>query len=258
MHEESRASQIHGDAKTGQEGDRAQQAEEVHRPVAELRDEVDGDQVEIATDETAQAELAATVFAFLMVHHLLPYVAEAVHLGDDGDVTVHLAVHLDVLHHLVAIGLEAAVEVVQLDARHPARGPVEELGRDVFHQLGVVTHLLPARYEVIAVLFDHLVEFGNLIGAVLEVGIHSDDHVAFDDLEAFVQRGRLAVVPPEAQGFHIGIGFRKALDDGPRVVGRAIVDEDDFIGKAMLVHHATDPCLQLGQRLGFIQQGDNN
>ena len=85
----------------------------MHRAVAELRDEIDGHEVEVATNETAHAELAAAIFTLLVVHHLLPDVAEAVHLGDDGDVAVHLTVDLDALHHLVAVGLQAAVEVVQ-------------------------------------------------------------------------------------------------------------------------------------------------
>ena len=110
------ANQINGDDKTSQKRQRTQHAEEMHRTVAELRDEVDGNQVEIAANETAQAELALAKFALLMVHNLLPDVAKAIHFGDDRDVTVHLAIHLDILHHFIAISLKAAVEVVQLDA----------------------------------------------------------------------------------------------------------------------------------------------
>ncbi len=36
-----------------------------------------------------------------------------------------------------------------------------------------------ARYEVVAVLGYHLVETRNLVGRVLQVGVHGDDHVAF-------------------------------------------------------------------------------
>jgi hypothetical protein len=45
------------------------------------------------------------------------------------------------------------------------------------------------------------------------------------------------------------------LDDLPRIVGRAVIDKVYLVGKAMLVHHALDPSVQLGQRLGFIVQG---
>ena len=139
----------------------------MHRAVAELGDEIDGQQVEVTANETAQTKLAAAVFPLLMMHHLFAYMTETVHLGDDRDITVHLAIHLDVFHHLVAIGLKATVEVVQLDARHAPCGPVEELRWDVFHQLGVVTHFLPARYKVVTVFLDHLVKLRDFVGAVL-------------------------------------------------------------------------------------------
>ena len=66
------ADQINGDDKTSQKRQRTQHTKEVHRAVAELRDEVDGNQVEIATDETAQAELALTELTLLMLYHLSP------------------------------------------------------------------------------------------------------------------------------------------------------------------------------------------
>ena len=116
----------------------------MHRAVAELGDEIDGEQVEVTTNETAQAELARSILPLLMMDDLLPYVAETVHLGNDGNVTVHLAIDLDAFHHLVAIRFQAAVEIVQFDARHHARGPVEELRWNVFGNFRVVTHFFPA------------------------------------------------------------------------------------------------------------------
>ena len=90
MGEDARTCQIQGDDKTGKESHRTHKAEEVHRAVAELRDEIDGQQIQIATHETAHAELTCAILALLMVYDLLPYVAETIHLGDDRDVTVHL------------------------------------------------------------------------------------------------------------------------------------------------------------------------
>ena len=105
MAEQARASQIHRDDESHEESDGTQHAEKVHRTVAEFRDEVDGHQIQIATDESAHAELGGAVFPLLMVYHLLPYMAESVHLGDDRNVTMHLAVDLYALHHLVAVSL---------------------------------------------------------------------------------------------------------------------------------------------------------
>ena len=71
------------------------------------------------------------MLAFLVDDHLLADLGEPRPFCDDRDVAVHLAIDLDGFHHILLVGLEPAVEVVELDARHSARGPVEELRRDV-------------------------------------------------------------------------------------------------------------------------------
>ena len=43
--------------------------------------------------------------------------------------------------------------------------------------------------EVIAVFFDHAVQFRDLVRAVLKIGVHGDDHIALDDFKAFVECG---------------------------------------------------------------------
>ena len=144
MGKQPNVSQIRSNDETYQERDGTQHAEKVHGSIAEFRDEIDCQKVEIAANETAHAKLATAIFPLLMVNDFLPYVAETVHLSNDGNVTVHFAVHLNAFHHFLAISLQAAIEIVQLNARHHPRGPIEELGRDVFHQFGVVTHFLPA------------------------------------------------------------------------------------------------------------------
>ncbi len=116
------------------EHQRTQKAEKVHGLDAEGGEEPQGYQVQIAVEETVQpAELGLAVLARLMVHHLLADFLEAGVLGQVGDVAVHFAVDFDVLYHLVAIGLQSAVEVVQVfDARHVAGRGVEDLVGRVF------------------------------------------------------------------------------------------------------------------------------
>ena len=142
---------------------------------------------------------------------------------------MHVTIDLDVLDDLVAVGLEAAVEVVEVvDAADLAGGGVEQLGGDGLRQ-GVVALLFVARHEVVAVAGDHAVELGNLVGRVLEVGVHGDDHVALGACEAGVEGGRLAVVAAECDSFYGGIFGGEALDYVPRRVGGAVVDENDLV-----------------------------
>ena len=121
-----------------------------------------------------------------MVNNLLADFVESGVLGEIGYISVHFAVHLDVLYYILAVGLKSAVEVVQVfDAADFARRGVEELCWDGLRQR-VVSLLLISRHEVIAVLHNHLVEAGDFVGRVLKVGIHGDDHVALCLFESAV------------------------------------------------------------------------
>ena len=85
-------------------------------------------------------------------------------LGYIGDISVHITVELDVLDDFSAIGLETAVEVVEvMNARDGAYGGVEELGGNGLRE-GVIALFLPAADEVVSFFLDHTVEFGNLVG----------------------------------------------------------------------------------------------
>ena len=166
---------------------------------------------------------------------------------------MHIVVDLDALDDLGAIGLEPTVEVVQVvDARELARRSVEELGGEVLAEDGVVALLLPAADQIVALLLDHVVEARDLVGAVLQVSVHRDDHVALGAGEAALQTGGLPIVAAELHAPHMGVLLAKLLDDAPGVVRATIVDEDDLVGEAMLLHHASDPCLELGQGFGFV------
>ena len=104
---------------------------------------------------------------------------------------MHLTVHFDMFYDLFAIGFQSAVEVVQVfDARYFAGGGIEQFGGEGLRQR-VVTFLLPARYEVIAVLGNHAVEFGYFVGAVLQVGVHGYHDVALCLFETTEQCRRL-------------------------------------------------------------------
>ena len=139
---------------------------------------------------------------------LLADACEACVLGQIGDVAMHLAIHLDVLYHFAAIGLESAVEVMQIvNAAHPACCGVEELcGDGLGQRVALTTVHLIAAHQVVTVLANHSVEFGNLVGRILQVGVHGDDHIAFGLGKAAIQSRALAIVAAELDAtHHIGV-----------------------------------------------------
>ena len=124
-------SQEEGSKETDDEDNGTQETKYVHRLLAEGTEEPQGHQVEIAVHETVPThELRLTILAFLVVYGLLSNLVETGILGKVGDETVHLTEHLNVLDDLTAIGLQSAVEVMQvIDTADLAGGGIEELGR---------------------------------------------------------------------------------------------------------------------------------
>ena len=195
-----------------------------------------------------------TVFPGLVVHHLLAYAVETGVLGEVGYVAVHLPVDLYVFHHVLAVSLQATVEVVQVvHPAYPSCRGVEELGGYGLRQR-VVALLLVSRHEVVAVFGYHLVEAGYLVGRVLQVGVHGDDHVAAGFLEPAIEGGALAVIAAELYGVYVRVLGRELLYDLPRVVGGAIVDEDNLIAEVVGFHHALYPRVKLWQRLCLVEK----
>ena len=193
-----------------------------------------------------------------MVYGLLADACEAGCLGQIGDVSVHLAVNLDVLDHFAAIGLQSAVEVVQiLDAAHSPGCGIEEFGGQCLREW-VVAFLLVAAHQVVSLLAYHAVEGGYLVRRVLEVGVHGDDHISLGGCESAVKCRALAIVAAELDGVHRvwALGL-EALDYAPRAVGAAVVHEYDFVTETVLVHHSLNPLEQFGQGFFFVVQGDD-
>ena len=104
----------HNGKKTDQEHRRSQKTEYVHRLYAEFRLKPEGSEVEVSVDESVETEFGVTVFACLMVHYLFSDFFISRILCQIWDIPVHVAVYLYMLHHIVAVCLESAVEVMQI------------------------------------------------------------------------------------------------------------------------------------------------
>ena len=137
-----------------------------------------------------------------MLYNLLTNFVEAGILGQIGNVTMHLAIDLDILHHCLAIGFQTAIEVVQvLDAAHLTGCRIEEFRGQGLRQR-VVALLLIAAHQVITLFLDHFIETWYLVGRILQVGIHRNHHIALRLFEATVERRTLAIVTTELDAFH--------------------------------------------------------
>ena len=171
---------------------------------------------------------------------------------------MHIVIDFYVLDYDVFVSLQPAVEVVQVrNAGEFACCSVEQLGRDGFRQR-VVALFLPTGHEVITVFGDHPVQFGNLVGAVLQVSVHRDDHISLCPLETTVQTGGFAVITTELDRvYHFRVLAFKGFDHFPGVVRASVIDKNYFVTEIMFFHHPLYPCKQFWKRLGFIVQWYN-
>ncbi len=150
------------------------------------------------------------------------------------------------------------VHVVKLYPRHETCGGVEELRGKAFRQR-VVPLFFPTRHEVVAIFEDHAPQLGNLVGRVLKIGVHRDDHFAARRLETGVESSRLAVVARELYTAHdTRIDRSKMLHHTPRSVVGAVVDKYDFVRQLLRPTHPCDPCREFTQRLLFVEKGNDD
>src|SRR5262249_10520425 len=142
---------------------------------AEADDELDGQEVEEALDEAADAVLGLAVLAGAVLD--LDFADfPAAGLGKDGDEAVQLAVEGDLVEDGAAVALHAAVVVVEVDAGGGGNEPVEDAGGEDLVP-GVMADFFPAADDVEAgVHFGQ--EVGDLARVVLEVGVEGHDEVA--------------------------------------------------------------------------------
>lgn len=110
---------------------------------------------------------------------------------------MHVAVYLYMLHHIVAVCLESAVEVMQILYTADLAGcRIEQLCGNSLRKR-VVAFLLPSRHEVVALFCDHSVQFGNFIRAVLKIRVHGNDHISFRASESDIERRRFSIIARE-------------------------------------------------------------
>ena len=149
------------------------------------------------------------------MHYLLPDFCETSVLCQIRNVAMHLTIHLDMLNHLETVSFQSAIEIVQIgDATHLACRRVEQLCGNRFRD-GVISFLLVAAHQIIALLLYHSIQFGDFIGTVLQIGIHCDHNIALGSAETAEECWAFAVIPTKFNAMHSGITLRKLFDDSP-------------------------------------------
>ena len=86
--------------------------------------EADGDQVKIPNDEPFYPVLGHSILSLLVLNHLFAYVDISGLFGQEGDITVHIPVDLNVFDDFLPVGFQSTVKIMKFDPRDPACKPV--------------------------------------------------------------------------------------------------------------------------------------
>ena len=181
-----------------------------------------------------------------MVYHLFTDFLESGVLCQIRYITMHLTVHFDMFYDLFAIGFQSAVEVVQVfDAWYFAGSSIKQLGGQCLWNW-IISLLLPAGYQVVAILCNHPVKFGDFVWAILQVRIHRYDYVSFRFSESTVECRWFTVVTAEFDTFYMFRLSFKLFDHFPWMVGTSIVNENHFEWESVGLHYPFYPSIEFG------------
>ena len=87
----------------------------MHRSFCKTTDKSQGQQVQETVDEPFPSEFCNAIFSWTVFDYFFTDVSEAGIFGQNRYVAVHFAVHLDTFYHLLSVGLQATIEIMQVD-----------------------------------------------------------------------------------------------------------------------------------------------
>ena len=187
--------------------------------------------------------------------HLNHHIA---HAGrQHGDVPVHVAIERELLDHLGAVGLEAAVHVVEVESgREPRDGVVDQRRQRLSD--GVEARILPAAHQVCFARLDGRDQAANLRGVVLQVAIHGHHVDAARMGETDAHGRRLAEVAAKLDRAKAGIALADGLLYLARPVAAPVVDEQALPRASEGLHRRGDFGCERVERLVLVVDCDDD
>ena len=114
----------------------------------------------------------------------------------------------------------------------------------------------PPTHDVVA-LFDLRQEDWDLCWIVLKIAIHSDHIFASAVREPSSKRCGLAEVSTQSNGNHMRVDFGEFLQQLVGKILAAIIDKDELVGAAELLHDALQTAIQFND-IKFLVMKRNN
>ncbi len=89
-------------------------------------------QIQKSIQEPLKTELRIAIFPRLVLDYLFTDLSISIPFSQQGDITVHFAINLNIFYHLISVSLQATVEIMQLDPGDPPSHSIKKFGRNCF------------------------------------------------------------------------------------------------------------------------------
>ena len=99
----------------------------------------------------------------------------------------------------------------------------------------------------------------NFFRLILQIRVHHNDHIAFRMIESRRKRNMMSEISREAENPNmLRIPLLKFQKNLQRIVARAIIDENNFVGSAKRSHRRRKPAIQLRKHFLLVIDRDDN
>src|ERR1700722_773306 len=168
----------------------------MHGPLPIFAYKQNGSQIESPGNQATHTKLGYAIFPGMMLYYFLANFFKPGPFGDQWDIPVHLTIYFNTFYNPVLVGFQPTVKIMQFNFRYLGSYPIKKTRRHCFGKR-IMAKLFPSAHQVISIIGDHLIKSGDLIGTILQIGVHRNNNVSLAGSEALIQSGGLTIIPLE-------------------------------------------------------------
>lgn len=168
---------------------------------------------------------------------------------------VQFAIEVQAVQRFSAVGLEAAIEIIQPHAGQLADDTVEELGRQGLVQR-IVALVLPARDDVQAALQSSN-KVRDLCRVILQVCVHRENDITGSHGKPGIEGGGLAEIATEPNKTDVLVLGTEGRQTAWRIVSGPVIHKDDLKVVREVLESVADFRMQALNALFLVQDRDD-
>src|SRR5207249_4188331 len=246
---------------TGEQGTKAhpghaEQTKKLERPRRIIQQKFDDNQVQENPDGAPDSVIGLSALAMKILDgHFRD--SRAGRTCQRRDEPVELAVKLNFLNDLAAVGLKRGSKIVKVDSRKFRHHPVGGAAGKLAHQPVIPPVVTPAAHQF-ETFFDFFQKARNFFRVVLQIAVHRNDDFAARKIKTRFQRWGLPEIPPQPHQVYAPVVLEDVRKNFERIVLAAVVHKHQFVRFADPVHHFGKLHVESWDVFLFIEERNDN